>query len=211
MKLQTGQKVVMIGDSITDAGRRDLAPPWGSGYVSLVRSFVTAMHPELGLTWVNKGIGGDTVRHLADRWVGDVIDEQPDVLTVMIGINDVWRRFGDRPLEAVPADEYQSTLVTLLRSVRETGNTTILVASPYMIEADTSDPMRSAMDIYGSLAREVADEVDASFIDIQAAFDRVLAHSESSDWADDRIHPNQAGHAVIALEFLRAFGIEITS
>lgn len=211
MKLQTGQKVVMIGDSITDAGRRDLAPPWGSGYVSLVRSFVTAMHPELGLTWVNKGIGGDTVRHLADRWVGDVIDEQPDVLTVMIGINDVWRRFGDRPLEAVPADEYQSTLVTLLRSVRETRNTTILVASPYMIEADTSGPMRSAMGIYGSLAREVADEVDASFIDIQAAFDQVLAHSESSDWADDGIHPNQAGHAVIALEFLRAFGIEITS
>jgi lysophospholipase L1-like esterase len=201
----------MIGDSITDAGRRDTEPPYGVGYMTLVRSFVTALHPELGLTWVNKGIGGDTVRHLAARWVGDVIDEQPDVLTVMIGINDVWRRFGDRPLEAVPVDEYQSTLVTLLRAVRERGDTDLYVGSPYMIERDTSDPMRAAMDIYGGLAREVAQEVGAVFIDVQAAFDRVLRHTGSDDWADDRIHPNQPGHAVIALAFLRAFGINIST
>lgn len=210
MKLQAGQKIVMIGDSITDAGRRDIEPPYGVGYVTLVRSFVTALHPELGLTWVNKGIGGDTVRHLADRWVADVLDEQPDVLTVMIGINDVWRRFGDRPLEAVPADEYQSTLVTLLRSVKDTRETALYVGSPYMIEPDRNDPMRAAIDIYVGLAREVAEEVGAVFIDVQAAFDRVLEHSESADWAHDRIHPNQPGHAVIALEFLRAFGVEVT-
>lgn len=210
MKLQAGQKIVMIGDSITDAGRRETAPPYGTGYMSLVRSFLSALHPELGLTWVNKGISGNTVRNLADRWVGDVLDEKPDVLTVMIGINDVWRRFADRPLEAVPADEYQSTLVTLLRSVTERGDTAMYVGSPYIIEADRSDPMRAAMDMYGGLAREVAQEVGAVFIDVQAGFDRVLAHSESADWANDRIHPNQPGHAVIALEFLRAFGVEMT-
>ena len=209
MNLKAGQKIVMIGDSITDAGRREAEPPYGTGYMTLVRSFVNALHPELDLTWVNRGIGGDTVRHLAERWVGDVLDEQPDVLTVMIGINDVWRRFGDSPLEAVPADEYQSSLVTLLRSVTETRETALYVGSPYMIEADGSDPMRAAMDVYGGLAREVAEEVGATYIDVQAAFDRVLACSESADWAHDRIHPNQPGHAVIALEFLRAFGIAI--
>lgn len=210
MKLQAGQKIVMIGDSITDAGRRDVEPPYGTGYATLVRSFVTALHPELGLAWENRGIGGNTVRDLAARWVEDVLDERPDVLTVMIGINDVWRRFGDRPLEAVPADEYQSTLVTLLRATKDAGGPALYVGSPYMIERDRSDPMRAAMDIYGGLAREVAGEVGAVFIDVQAAFDRVLAHSESADWAHDRIHPNQPGHAVIALEFLRAFGIECT-
>jgi lysophospholipase L1-like esterase len=210
VRLTSGQKIVMIGDSITDAGRRDIEPPYGVGYMTLVRSVVSALHPELGLAWVNKGIGGDTVRHLAARWQGDVLDERPDVLTVMIGINDVWRRFGDRPLEAVPADEYQSTLVTLLRAARESCDPALYVGSPYMIERDTRDPMRAAMDIYGSLAREVADEVGATFIDVQAAFDRVLACSESEDWAHDRIHPNQPGHAVIALEYLRAFGIEIS-
>ena len=66
------------------------------------------------------------------------------------------------------------------------------------------------MDIYGSLAQEVAEEVDATFIDVQGAFDRVLMHSDSADWAEDRVHPNQPGHAVIALEFLRAFGIDLS-
>lgn len=211
MKLSRGQKVVMIGDSITDAGRRIATPPYGSGYMALVRSFVTAMHPELDLTWINKGVGGDTVRHLAERWVGDVLDEKPDVLTVMVGINDVWRRYGDKPLEAVPADEYQSTLATLLRSVDETTNATMLVGSPYMIEADKSNLMRAAMDLYVGLSREVAADVGAEFVDVQAAFDRVLQHSESTDWAEDQIHPNQPGHAVIALEYLRALGFTITS
>ena len=209
MRLKRGQKILMIGDSITDAERTGGQPPYGAGYMSMVRSFVTAAHPELGLTWENRGISGNTVRNLAERWVGDVLDEQPDVLTVMIGINDVWRRFGDRPLEAVPADEYQSTLVTLLRATQERGAPDQYVASPYMIEPDTNDQMRMAMDLYGGLAREVADEVGAVFIDVQAAFDRVLKHSSSRDWADDRIHPNQPGHAVIALEFLKAFGMTI--
>ncbi len=210
MRLQSGQTIIMIGDSITDAGRRETAPPWGTGYMSLVRSVVTALHPDLNLTWQNRGVSGNTVRHLADRWVGDVLDGQPDVLTVMIGINDVWQRFGDSPLEAVPADEYQSTLVTLLRATQARGSPDLYIGSPYMIEADRRDPMREAMDLYGVLAQEVAEEVGAVFIDVQAAFDRVLAHSASDDWARDRIHPNQQGHAVIAIEFLRAFGVEVT-
>ncbi|MEV4497488.1 hypothetical protein AB0J84_17530 [Micromonospora arborensis] len=62
MILRTGQRVVFIGDSITDCGRRDVAAPYGSGYVSLVRALVGARHPELELEWVNRGVSGDTVR-----------------------------------------------------------------------------------------------------------------------------------------------------
>ena len=60
----TGQKILFIGDSITDCGRRDAAAPYGNGYMSLVRSFVIARYPELGLSFKNRGVGGDTVRHL---------------------------------------------------------------------------------------------------------------------------------------------------
>lgn len=206
MKLADGQKIVMIGDSITDAGRRETDPPYGTDYMSQVRAHVMERYPELDLTWENRGVGGDTVRHLAARWEEDVIVEQPDVLTVMIGINDVWRRFGDRPLEAVPADEYVSTLVTLLRQATSETGAEILVGSPYVIEADKSDPMRAAMDIYGGLVKTVADEVGAEFVDVQAAFDRVLETTTSTDWADDRVHPNAAGHQVIADVFLEALG-----
>jgi lysophospholipase L1-like esterase len=210
MRLKSGQKIVMIGDSITDAGRRDIEPPYGVGYMTLVRSFVTARHPDLGLTWENRGIGGDTVRHLDARWAADVIDERPDVLTVMIGINDVWRRFGDNTHEAVPEDEYRETLTRLIRAATTACDPDLYVGSPYMIEADRSDPMRAEMDARGAIAREVAAEVGATFIDVQAEFDRVLACSQSGDWADDRIHPNQPGHAVIAIAFLRAFGIDLS-
>ena len=210
MQFKAGQKIVMIGDSITDAGRRDIEPPYGVGYMTLVRSFVTALHPELGLRWENRGIGGDTVRNLDARWTADVVDERPDVLTVMIGINDVWRAFGDKPHEAVPEDEYRATLTRLIRAAQDSADPDLYVGSPYMIEADRSDPMRAAMDARGAIAREVAADVGATFIDVQAAFDRVLTCSESGDWADDRIHPNQPGHAVIAVEFLRAFGIGVS-
>ncbi len=210
MRLKTGQKIVMIGDSITDAGRREIEPPYGVGYMTLVRSFVTALHPELDLTWANRGVGGDTVRHLDARWTADVVDERPDVLTVMIGINDVWRAFGENVHEAVPEDEYRATLSRLIGAARRDDGPDLYIGSPYMIEADRSDPMRVAMDSRVAIARDVAADVGAIFIDVQAAFDRVLATTSNAAWAADRIHPNQPGHAVIAVEFLRAFGIDLS-
>src|SRR4051812_30904703 len=100
MLLTAHQKILFAGDSITDAGRRSLAAPYGEGYVSMVRNFVLARYPELGLTFVNRGVAGDTVRDLDARWERDVIAERPDWLAVFIGINDVWRAFGDSPHEA---------------------------------------------------------------------------------------------------------------
>jgi lysophospholipase L1-like esterase len=78
MIFEQGQRIVFIGDSITDCGRRDANPPYGNGYMSLVRAFVTARYPELDLSWENRGISGDTVRHLKARWDEDVIALNPD-------------------------------------------------------------------------------------------------------------------------------------
>src|SRR5437762_2767741 len=99
---EQGQKVLFIGDSITDCGRRE-GPhaPYGNGYVALARTFLLARYAELGLEVVNRGIGGNTVRDLAARWQDDVIAEQPDWLSVKIGINDVWRAIANRLDEAV--------------------------------------------------------------------------------------------------------------
>ena len=107
MIFEAGQRVVFIGDSITDCGRLDGAAPYGDGYMSLIRALVTASHPELGLDWINHGISGDTVRQLAARWDSDAIAARPDWLSVMIGINDVWRAFDGQPEQAVPIDEYE--------------------------------------------------------------------------------------------------------
>lgn len=211
MIFETGQKVVFIGDSITDAGRRDAEAPYGNGYMNLVRSFVTARYPELGLRWENRGIGGDTVRHLDARWDEDVIGEEPDWLAVKIGINDVWRAFGTNAHEAVPIDEYEETYRRLLRrAVDETG-TRLILAEPYIIEANRSDPTRIQMDAFGQVAQKLAGEFGAISVHTQEAFDIALATTSPSDWAGDRVHPTLPGHAVIAIAFLKALDFEISS
>lgn len=204
-----GQRIVMIGDSITDCGRRDAFAPYGNGYVSLVHAFITARYPELGLSFENRGVGGDTVRHLEARWDEDVIALQPDWLSVKIGINDVWRAFGDNAHEAVPPGEYEATLRRLLRrAVDETG-CKLIVVEPYVIEKDLNDPQLLRTRELGWIARMIADEFGAVNVRTQDAFDEVLRHSEPADWADDRIHPNLPGHAVIARAFLDAVGFEM--
>src|SRR4028118_860663 len=121
MKLQPRQKIVFIGDSITDAGRtrpqgEGLFNAIGSGYVQYVDALLGATYPEYSIRVVNQGNGGNTVRDLKERWQSDVLDLQPDWLSIMIGINDVWRQF-DSPRQNeqhVGLEEYESTLRELV-------------------------------------------------------------------------------------------------
>jgi lysophospholipase L1-like esterase len=203
------QKIVFIGDSITDANRRGADAPYGSGYVSMVRNLILARYPELKLSFVNRGVGGDTTRNLAERWEQDVVVERPDWLSVKIGINDVWRAFGDNVHEAVPLSEYTATLHELLTRARTATGTRLILMEPYMIEPDRSNRMRSEMDRFSAAVRQLAAEFDAILVRTQTAFDVVLEHTTPGDWAEDQIHPNAPGHAVIALAFLRAVGFEL--
>lgn len=205
MIFETGNRIVFIGDSITDAGRLDSAPPYGNGYVNLLRALLTASHPELRLSWVNRGVSGDTVRDLEQRWEGDAIGTKPDWLSVKIGINDVWNAFRDNPARAVPIDEFEATLRRLLRRAVDATGCRLILAEPYLIEPDRADPQRVRSDRYGLVVRRLAEEFDAVNVRTQDAFDAVLESSDPSGWAPDRIHPELPGHAVIAQAFLRTF------
>ena len=209
MLFEAGQKILFIGNSITDSDRRGASAPFGTGYVSMVRSLLLARYPELGLTFVNRGISGNTTRDLAERWGRDVIAERPDWLSVKIGINDVWRAFGGNPHEAVPLQEYIAILREVLdHTRRETGARLILI-EPYMIEADRAHPMRRQMDRYGDAVTRLAGELGAVLVRAQHAFDVALQQTNPEHWSHDQIHPNGPGHAIIALEFLRAIGFEL--
>jgi lysophospholipase L1-like esterase len=204
---QAGQRVLFIGDSITDCDRRDLAAPFGDGYMNLVRAFVIARHPQLRLHWFNRGISGDTVRDLAHRWERDVTALQPDWLAVMIGINDIWRGYQEgSSQDRVPIDEYEKTLRDLLRRAVDGTGCRLILADPYLIEPDPQEPQRAETDRHCGVVAALAEEFEAVHVKTQQAFTTVLAATSPEDWAEDRIHPNLPGHAVIAQAFLDVIG-----
>jgi lysophospholipase L1-like esterase len=209
MLFEPGQKILFIGDSITDADRRGSSRPYGAGYVSLARNLLVARYPDLHLTIVNRGVSGDTTRDLRARWQRDVLAERPDWLALKIGINDVWRSFGGNRAEAVPLPEYTANLRHLLEETRAHTTARLILLTPYMIEPDRAHPMRAAMDRYGQAVQELAAEVGAVLIDTQAAFDTALQHTTPADWAEDQVHPNAPGHAILALAFLRGVGFAL--
>jgi lysophospholipase L1-like esterase len=215
--LHPGSKWVLIGDSITDCGRTQpvgegLFGALGTGYVSMVDALIAAAHPEARLRLVNMGMSGNTIRDLKNRWDRDVIDQAPEWLSVMIGINDVWRQF-DSPRQSewsVDPEEYGATFDELL--LRTKGSLRGLVlATPFYIEASKDDAMRKRMDEYGAIVKRLAVKHGAILVDMQAAFDRVLAHTYPAHLAWDRVHPTATGTAIIARAFLDAVGFEWSS
>lgn len=214
MLIQPGSKLVMIGDSITDCDRtrpvgEGVFDGLGKGYVNLVNSLLGACCPEQRIRVVNMGISGNTVRDLKARWQTDVMDQKTDWLSVMIGINDVWRQF-DCPLQAdwgVPLDEYERTLDELIALIRPSLKGLVMM-TPYFIEPNQQDAMRATMDRYGAVVRQIAVKYDAIFVDTQAAFDQLLMHMHPAAVAWDRVHPNTTGHMLLAKAFLEAVGFQ---
>jgi lysophospholipase L1-like esterase len=215
MKLQPKAKLVMIGDSITDVGRarpvgEGRNDELGKGYVSFVDGLLAAVYPQLAIRVINMGTSGNTVRDLKDRWKTDVLDLKPDWLSIMIGINDVWRQF-DSPRQTerhVYIEEYESTLSELVKKTRPAVKGLVMM-TPFYIEDNATDSMRAKMDQYGQVVKKIAAENDAIFVDTQAAFNAALKYQYAGNLAWDRVHPGTPGHMILAMAFLRAIGFEL--
>lgn len=215
MKIAPHNKLIFIGDSITDCER---ARPIGEGlfgavgksYVQLLEGFLGAIHPAHGIRIVNMGTSGHTVLDLKARWQTDVLDLKPDWLSIMIGVNDVWRQF-DLPRQNeihVLPKVYEKTLNDLAGKTRPKLKGLIMLA-PFYLEPNRDDAMRTRMDEYGAIVKKIAAKHRAIFIDTQAEFDAVLKHMHSNAIAWDRVHPNIIGHAVIARAFMNAIGVPV--
>ena len=209
MIFSSGQRLVMIGDSITDCGRaRPVGEKdgLGSGYVSMVNAALEARHPECRVQIMNTGIGGNRVTDLQQRWQTDVTDLKPDWLSIMIGINDVWRQFDSVELaDQVDIATYEQILDELVTRTKP-GLSGLILMTPYFIEPRRDDAMRAMMDDYTAVVKRLAEKHDAILGDTQASFDAYLAHRPSESLCGDRVHPNATGHQIIADTFLAVVG-----
>ena len=208
---KANQTLLFVGDSITDCGReRPVGQRWnslGEGYVSFVDSILGAVIPGTTITVLNTGISGNRVTDLEARWQSDVLDLEPNWLSVMIGINDVWRQFDSEPgAEQVEPEQYELVYRSLLAKTRSQLDGLVLM-TPYFLETNREDPMRLKMDAYGTITKRLAAEFDAICVDTQAAFDRYLVHQPTESLCEDRVHPNGLGHMILARAFLNALGV----
>ena len=214
MLFEKNDTVLFIGDSISDYDRarpvgEGLFNAWGQSYVACAGALLGCMYPELGLRVINMGISGNQVRDLKERWQTDVFDLKPDWVSVLIGINDVWRQFDSpqMPETHVSPEEFEQTYEELIRETLPRVKGMILM-TPYYMETNTRDAMRARMDQYGAIVKELALKYDLTLVDLQAGWDRLFQYMHSTNIAWDRVHPNQTGCMYIAKQFLAAVGAE---
>ena len=214
MIFEKNDTLLFIGDSISDYDRKrpvgeGLFNGWGISYVANVGALLGCMYPEMGIRVKNVGISGNQVRDLDARWQTDVLDQKPDWVSVLIGINDVWRQF-DSPLlteQHVPIEEYEATYEKLILETLPTAKGMILM-TPFFMEPNKQDSMRAMMDKYGAVVKKLAEKYNLVFVDLQAAWDKLFEYMHPCNIAWDRIHPNQTGHMYIAKQFLAAVGAD---
>lgn len=209
MKFKNYDRVVFAGDSVTDM---DSANPVGEGlfdnlgksYVRIIENMLVAWYPELNIRITNSGISGNTSRDLAARFDCDVVDLNPQWVSICIGINDVWRQFDTPaiPEWAVTIEEYEKNLEEMILKIKEKVKG-IFLCTPYYIEPNGEDSMRKRMDEYGLVCKKLAKKYGCELIDFQSLYNEFCKYKHSSIIAWDRVHPNQMGATLMAKEFLK--------
>ena len=206
---QDGQTVVLIGDSITDCGRRGELAPFGNGYVKIAIDLITARYPARNITFFNEGIGGNTVLDLHNRWKTDVLDHNPDWVTVKIGINDLHRTLGQPDM--LPPRKYEQLYREILQLTKEHTPARLVLIDPFYISLET-DPdnhqgrVLSLLPGYLDVVEKLAQEFDALHVYTHEKFQEQLRSRPPSHFCPEPVHPFFSGHAVIAHALLETLG-----
>ncbi len=202
-------RILFQGDSITDVGRaRDNIEDMGRGYPLFVKS-------DLGLdfpgqyVFINKGISGNRVVDLYARIKNDIINLKPDVMSILIGVNDVWHELAESP-NGVCADKFFKIYCMLIEEIKEAlPDIKIMILEPFVLPAratvDNWDFFRDEVKLRSEMAKKVADKYGLTFIPLQKGFDELVKLEEPSYWLSDGVHPTPYGHQYIKREWIKAF------
>jgi len=199
--------LLFIGDSITDAGRRDDPEGLGHGYVRLIAEGLALRGDHR--TVLNRGIGGDRIGDLRARWQADAIELAPSVLTVYVGVNDTWRRF-DAGL-STSASEFEGTYRGMLEEARAAGNPRLVLVEPFLVPV--TDEQHGWLDDLAGKREGVASlatEFGAAFVPLHRILTVAAAHHGAAAIAADGVHPTTLGAELIAESWEAAEGAAAT-
>lgn len=206
--------ILFQGDSITDAGRNRAnyyandAYGMGLGYVHQIVTTLLGKHPTKNLKCYNRGISGHKVFQLANRWEEDCLQLQPDILSILIGVNDFWHTLSHNYQGTV--EVYEKDFRALLdRTKKALPNVKLIVAEPFVLRgtAIVEEKWYPAFAAYQKAAKSVANDYGAAFIPLQAVFDKALEIAPVSYWCPDGVHPSLAGAHLMAEAWLAALEV----
>lgn len=205
------QRVLFIGDSITDCGRRDANAPLGNGYVKFCNDLIIARYPAHQITLINKGISGDTLYGLMNRWTDDVINLKPDWVSIKIGINDLHRvhlKMTDVP--ATPDDFARLYDTVLSRTQKELGAQVVLM-DPFFVSNEKSPasmrkPIRDLLPQYIRTVDAMARKYKTRHVRTEQIFQNLLKYYPADYFCPEPVHPYPNGHLVMAQAWLNEVG-----
>ena len=198
MLLKPNSTLLFIGDSVTDYGcGRGEDMGLGTGYPLLIAGELNARYPSWGLRVINRGIGGNRVRDLQARWQEDCLRFQPDIVSVLIGVNDTWRRFDCN--DPTSPEAFEAAYRDILCRTKDTG-ARIVMMEPFLLTYGTDHKKAWLGDFAEKV--HVVRELAAEFADVYVPLDGIMyaagVQAESSRFAADGIHPSVEGHGIIA-------------
>jgi lysophospholipase L1-like esterase len=201
--LRPGGTVMFAGDSITDCQRLASEQGLGFGYPLRIAGEWGHRHPDRPVTFLNSGIAGNKVMDLEPRWRADVLDAEPDVVSVLVGINDVgWHLYAEDGY-VIPVEDYAAGYDRLLAPLAEAGARLILI-EPFLLPVrDDQKLWRADLDPKIQAVRELAAKYGAHLLAADGMFAELAAPTGPRHWAEDGVHPTPAGHAALAAAWLR--------
>ena len=212
MKISKNDTILFQGDSITDAGRErpKMNPPQmrsnihhlGAGYAAKAAGMMLAQNPDLDLTFHNRGISGNRVTNLRDRWEADCLTLKPTILSILIGVNDTWHGVASgTPANGVGVEEFDRVLRELIIGTKKAlPGIKIIICEPFTTEAGAVLRMNFHPDIDERRAKvkAIADEMADVYVPFQKMFDDLCKIAPPAYWADDGVHPSPGGHQKMA-------------
>ena len=196
-------RILFQGDSITDAGRdRRNYHHLGMGYPKFVAPLIEAAYPDVEFEFINFGISGNRTGQLFDRLTPDCISFQPDIVSILIGINDVWHRYA---FEMVPTTDEQIALnyKCILERLKKDTNAKILMLQPYT-EGEKQAQMRADVEKVKLIVNDLADKYSDAYIKLDDLMHADENYGKPDYFTPDGVHPNPNGAAFIAKHYLEA-------
>lgn len=173
----------------------------GYGYAQLASSELLTAFADLDLKCINRGVSGDCIEDLVYRWKTDCLELKPDVVSILVGINDVWQAY--QGITTKDNAIFYELFREILQKTKETINPQFILCEPFLLHVSEEVlPWREDLNEKISLIKKLAEEYNAVFVPFDRMFTEVSKEKAPSYWAPDGVHPTHAGHALMAKEWI---------